>query len=142
MKTFTPEEILSHARRQVEHAEGQRFVKPVMGLLILAIPVWAVYALKEKSEAVGALLPLDEHFLIGVVFGVMFIMMTLIGGLCVVGILRKLKGIEYQTLKRLIELEEKRAKDHPLDSSVGKGPSTRTSTVLGMPGELGIPDDG
>jgi hypothetical protein len=107
MKTFTPEEILAHARRQVAHADRQRFVKPVMGLLILSIPVWMAYTLKEKSEALGTFLPLDEHFLLGLAFGVMFMMMSLVGGMCVVGILTKLKGLEYQALKRLIELEKK-----------------------------------
>ena len=106
MKTFSPAEILAYAKRQVAHAEQQRFVIPIMGLLILSMPVWMVYALKDKSDTLGVFLPLDEHFLLGVAFGVMFIMMSLLGGMCVVGILRKLKGIEHQALKRLIELEE------------------------------------
>ncbi len=119
MKTFSPDEILSYARRQVAHAEQQRFVKPVMGLLILAIPVWLAYTLKEKSEALGTFLPLDEHFLLGVAFGVMFIILTLIGGMCVVGILNRLKGIEYQALKRLIELEENQTENNTSELTSG-----------------------
>ena len=107
MRRFNPDEILSYAKRQVQHAEQQRFVTPIIGLLILAIPLWTVYALKEKSDTLQVFLPLDEHFLLGVAFGVMFIMLCLIGGMAVTSILRRLKGIEHQALKRLIDLEEK-----------------------------------
>ena len=106
MKIFSPDEILSCAKRQVEHSEKQRFVKPIIGLLALAIPVQMAHMLHEQSEALQVFLPMDEHFLLGVAFGVMFIVMSLIGGMGVAAILRKLKGIEYQVLKRLIELEE------------------------------------
>ena len=111
MKRFSPNEILSYAKRQVQHAEQQRFVTPIVGLLILSIPVWTVYALKENSDALQVYLPLDEHFLLGVAFGVMFIMLCLVGGMAVTSILRRLKGIEHQALKRLIELEEKDAEN-------------------------------
>lgn len=106
MKQFSPEEILSYAKRQVEQAEKQRFVKSIIGLLVLVMPVKVVFMLHEKSEALQVCLPLNEHFLLGVVFGVLFTMVSLFGGMLAVGILRKLKGIEHQVLKRLIELEE------------------------------------
>ena len=106
MKTFTPSEILGYAKRQVAHTEQQRFVTPVIGILFLSMPIWMIYALKGPSDRLGTFLPLDEHFLLGVVFGVMFISMSLTGGMCIVGFLRKLKGIEHQALKRLIELED------------------------------------
>ncbi len=115
-KIFTPEEILAYAKRQVAQAEQQRFVTPVMGLLILAIPVWAVYAFKEKSDALQVFLPLDEHFLLGVAFGVMFIMLCLIGGMAVTSILRRLKGIDHQALKRLIDLEEREPENKPSEA--------------------------
>jgi len=117
MKTFSPSEILEYAKRQVAHTEQQRFVTPIIGLLILAIPVWMVYVLKDLSDRQGAFLPLDEHFLLGVTFGGMFIMLSLIGGMCVVGILRRLKGIEHQVLKRLIELEEQGTENNQVDAS-------------------------
>lgn len=113
MKRFRPDEILSYAKRRVQHAEQQRFVTPIVGLLILAIPIWAVYALKEKSDALQVFLPLDEHFLLGVAFGVMFIMLCLTGGMAVTSILRRLKGIEHQALQRLIELEEEKTENTP-----------------------------
>lgn len=107
MRIFSPDEILSYARRQVQNAEQQRFITPIMGLLILGIPAWTVYALKETSEELHVFVPVDEHFLHGVAFGVMFIILSLIGGMAVTSIFRRLKGIEYQALKRLIELEDK-----------------------------------
>ncbi len=120
MRRFSPNEILSYAKRRVQHAEQQRFVTPIVGLLILAIPVWAVYALKEKSDALQVFLPLDEHFLLGVAFGVMFIMLCLIGGIAATSILRRLKGIEHQALKRLIELEEKDAENQAAHDTARK----------------------
>jgi hypothetical protein len=131
MKRFSPAEILAYAKRQVAHAEQQRFVTPIMGLLILAIPIWTVYALKEKSHALGAFLLLDEHFLLGVAFGVMFIMLCLIGGMAVTSILRRLKGIEYQALKRLIELEKEKTENQASEATSEPAPSAASSSPQG-----------
>lgn len=131
MKRFSPAEILAYAKRQVAHAEQQRFVTPILGLLILAIPVWTVYALKAKSDTVGVFLPLDEHFLLGVAFGVMFIMLCLIGGMVVTSTLRRLKGIEFQALKRLIELEEKKTENQSSEATSEPAPSAGSSSPQG-----------
>ena len=49
MKTLRPDEILVYAKSQIAHAEQHRLATPVIiGLIILAIPVWGIYALKES----------------------------------------------------------------------------------------------
>lgn len=118
MKTLRPDEILVYAKSQIAHAEQDRLATPVIiGLIILAIPVWGFYALKEDSDKLNAFLPFDDHFLLGVAFGVMFILLSLTGGVLVTFYFRRcLNGTEFQILKRLIELEQKVANKPSEDS--------------------------
>jgi len=113
MKRYSPDEILSYAKRQVEHVEKQRFGIISTGVLLLGIPAYMIYLLHEKSEALQVFLPLDKHFLLGIFFGVMFVMISLLGALALVSVcFPKSNGIEHHTLKRLIELEEEKSKNH------------------------------
>jgi uncharacterized membrane protein YedE/YeeE len=115
MKTPTPDELLTYARAQVRRADSVRPIMILNGVLILILVVLLIMMLDEKSEALGEYLPLNEHFLLGMAFGVMVFMVATIGGLCLVGPLRKLKGIEHHALKRLIELEEEGTENKNLE---------------------------
>ena len=106
MKTPTPDELLTYARAQVKRADSVRPIIILNGALILILVVLLIMMFHDKSEALGEYLPLNEYFLLGMGFGVMFFLVATFGGLCLVVPLRKLKGIEHYALKRLIELEE------------------------------------
>ena len=115
MKTFTQNEILAYAKRQVANAEKQRYVLPVFGSLMLVALGFLIKMLHDKSEALQTTLVADEKFLAGVAFAILFVMFSGLAGLGVAQLLSRLKGIEHQTFKRLIELEKKESENQPSD---------------------------
>ena len=106
MKIFTPDEILAYAKRQVANAEQQRYILPVFGILMIVALGLLISMLHDKSEALQTTLIADENFLAGVAFAILFVMFAGVAGLGVAQLFSRLKGIEHQTFKRLIELEE------------------------------------
>ncbi len=112
MKTFTRSEILGYAKRQVANAEQQRYVLPVFGILMLVALGLLIKMLHDKSEALQSTLIADEKFLAGVAFAILFVMSAGVAGLGIAQLFGRLKGIEHQTFKRLIELEEKESENN------------------------------
>lgn len=124
MKTFSRNDILEYARRQVALAEQQRFMIPVFGIMILVALGLLIKMLHDKSETLQTTLIADEKFLAGVGFAILFIIFAATGGLGIAHLLSRLKGIEHQAMKRLIELEEKESENqqiHPIAGKPGSG---------------------
>ncbi len=112
MRIFSPNEILAYAKRQVANAEKQRYMLPVFGILMIVALGLLISMLHDKSEALQTTLIADEKFLAGVAFAILFVIIAGIAGLGVAHLFSRLKGIEHQTFKRLIELEEKKSENN------------------------------
>jgi hypothetical protein len=106
MKSYSHDEIRAYAKRVVRSAEQRRLFVPIFGLMMLAALGCVIWMVKEKAEALQATLVGDPHFLAGVACGILFMLIGVIGAFGTLKMLGLNRGIEYQALKRLVELEK------------------------------------
>lgn len=106
MKTYSHDEIRAYAKRMVRSAEQRRIFVPIFGLMMLVALGCLIWMVKEKAEALQATLIADPRFLAGTAFGILFMLIAVIGAFGTLKLLGTSRGIEYQALKRLVELEK------------------------------------
>jgi len=109
MKTYSPEEILKYVKRQIAFAEQQKFVYPIVILITTAAVIALIFIMRDLLISLTT--EADKTFATGFVIGTLFVLMILMAASGFTKLLRRLKGIEYQAYKRLVELESGKGKE-------------------------------
>ena len=105
MKTYTPDELLAYARKQVTFAERTRLVLPFFSILIIAGAVVIANTGFDLHDATISRTLDPVSLLYGFSLGILFVLLAGILAMTAAQLIRRIKGIEYQIHKRLIALE-------------------------------------
>jgi ABC-type xylose transport system permease subunit len=106
---YTEEQVLDYARRRIkfmDEQKGKRSAMAFSGIMLIALLIWFVRMISEKSDRIGTNLFADEKFIYGVAAGVVFIILGIAASLSVVSMISPLYAREIETYRLLIKLKD------------------------------------
>jgi len=107
MKQLSRDEIVEYTRRTVRANEHVRWISGVVGAGVLVLLGCLAWLLHLRVQQDGSGLLTDTRFLAGLAFGILFMLAGLCSALAFIRMLPLRRGIEHQSLKRLLELEKR-----------------------------------